>query len=99
MLYYSEVTNKNYPTERECMEAEKAEIARREEVKAAKEAKNAERKARANEIEIAYKEMVETQNKYRELIEKFVKDYGSYHYSASTSKGIPTLFSTWFDLF
>ena len=92
MLYFSEVTKKNYPTEKECLAAEAEYMAAKEKEKKVREEKALARKEQANAIENARKEMVAAQNKYKELIEKFVKDYGSYHYSTKSTKDVPTLF-------
>lgn len=68
MKYYSEKTNKKYDTIEELETAEK-EFDDRE----AKElALREERKARAHEVEEAYK-------RYLELKAKFIQDYKEYH--------------------
>lgn len=99
MKYYSDKTKELYGTETELLNAEydfdKAQEAKQEEERKAKEAieaKKAARKVRAEEIEKARKEMVEAQKKYRKLIEEFCKDYGTYHYSTSSYDGLPQLF-------
>lgn len=92
MLYYSEMTKKNYKTEDECRAAEADFLSAREKEKRAREEKAAARKEKAAQIEAARKEMVSAQNKYKELIEDFVKNYGSYHYSTQSVKDVPTLF-------
>lgn len=77
MKYYSEKTNKVYTTTEELENAEK-EFDERE----AKElALRDERKARAHEVEEAYK-------KYLELKAKFIEDYKSYHMTL-TEKDLP----------
>lgn len=92
MKYWSDVTRSFYDTEKACLEAEfkvKEEQNRQKilkekeerERKAKQEALAAERKARANEVEEARKAMVTAQSKYREVLEAFIKDYGSYHLS------------------
>lgn len=111
MKYYSTVTNKFYDTENECCVAEakeqerlSREKAEKEKALAEKKAKEekvaAERKARAAEVEEARKAMTAAQRKYRDLIEAFTKDYGSYHYTSSSVNEIPTLFSLfdWFKI-
>lgn len=106
MKFYSDMTKKLYETEEALVIAEKemaAEEARKEEearkAKEAEEAKKNERKARADEIEVARKEMVEAQKKYQELVTAFVRDYKTYHYSTSSADGLPTLFRSLFDIF
>ena len=98
-LYYSEITGETYDSEEKCLAAEQKaaeEKAKREQAlvqeRARKEALASQRKERAAEIENARKEMVTAQKKYRDLIEQFVKDYHSYHYTTTSSEDIPTLF-------
>lgn len=62
------------------------------EEKERKEKAAAERKAMAAEVEEARKTMVEAQKKYRDAIDKFVKTYGSYHWSSNSVDDIPKLF-------
>lgn len=79
MKFYSEVLDKMFDTAEALTEAEEAK-GKAEEEKKAKEKKLAEeRKARAKEVEDALKAAHEAQNKYFELRDAFVKDYGSYH--------------------
>lgn len=84
MKILSEKTNKTYATVDECLKAEKEY----DEAVAAKKAKEEElvnqRKTRAAEIEAAYQEVVDAQKKYRNLLDKFVKDYGSFHMTLHT---------------
>ena len=61
----------------------------REQVKkAAKEAKKKElsdaRKNRAKEVEDAYKARLEADKVYREKLNKFINDYGSFHMTFDT---------------
>lgn len=95
MKIYSEKTNKEYATVDECVAAEKefdeavakrkAEIQRMEEEKKAKAEKlQTERKARAAEVEDAYKASIEAAKHYQDLLDKFVKDYGSFHMTVHT---------------
>ena len=113
MRYYSEVTKSFYDTEKACLEAEfkvkeeqNREKIRRE--RAEREAKEkqeklvATRKARAAEVEEARKAMTAAQSKYREVLEAFCKDYGTYHTSLTgedAKKIIPTLFDIFNPLF
>lgn len=98
--YYSKVLNKPFDT---VEELEKAENEYQLEVKA-KEDKVAQRKERANEVQDAYKELIETrkkaykeisdaEDKYYTLRNKFVDDYGSYHMSYTNDNG-KEVFST-----
>lgn len=107
--YYSDVTGKLYETEEACVKAEQEVLEAKRKEEEAKEAKEAarkerekkagERKTRADEIEEARKAMVASQRKYRELVNKFCEDYGTYHYSTSSFDGLPTLFDTLDNLF
>ena len=84
MIYVSELTGRQFETEKECLEHEKEVIREREE-KAIKEAAlKEERSARAKEIEEARAKVVEAEKHYRELVKKFAEDYDSYHISITT---------------
>jgi hypothetical protein len=79
MKIYSEKTNQEYQTVDECLAAEKEF----DEAVAAEEAKKKElaetRKSRAAEVEDAYKAVLEANKVYREKLNAFIKDYGSFH--------------------
>jgi chromosome segregation ATPase len=75
MKYYSEKLKKVYDTVEQLQAAE----TEYDKAHAAEIAKQKERKARAEEINKARKELVDAQDRYNDLINKFVKDYGSYH--------------------
>lgn len=75
MRYISDKTKKIYDTVEQLQAAE----AEYDKVHAAEIAKQKERKARAAEVSEARKEFTNAQKKYNELLNKFVKDYGSYH--------------------
>lgn len=97
MKYYSEVTKHLYDTQKELDQAE-AKVA---ETKAAEERKSKERATRAKEVQEAYKAILEAQKKYTELRNAFVKDYGSYHMTYSTTeqvKDIDSLMDALFNL-
>lgn len=93
MKYYSEVTGKTYDTEKECLSAEfkVKEEKNRETIR--KQRLADQRKERAAEVESARKAMVESQKKYRDVLDAFIKDYKSYHYSSTNIDDVPTLFS------
>ncbi len=84
MKIFSEKTNKYYTTVDECLEAEK----KHDEAIAVKEAKKKElsetRKVRAKEVEDAYKARIEADKVYREKLNKFINDYGSFHMTFDT---------------
>ena len=97
METFYKVNGKLYATKEE---AEKAELAL-EEAKA-KEAKlSEERKARAKEIDDARAAVIEAEKHYKELVNAFVRDYKSYHFSyTSTDSDIfGDLFDSFFRLF
>ena len=79
MKYFSEKLNKVFDTEQACVEAESAHDKAIAEKKAKEEKLVAERKSRAAEVENAYKVSVEAAKHYHELLDKFCKDYGSFH--------------------
>ena len=106
---YSDRTNKFYNTveeanqaEFELKEKENLEKIRKERevalAKQEKEKKLAERKAAAEKVEVARKAYLEAQKAYREELEKFCKQYGTYHYSTDNPDEIPSLFD-WFGNF
>ena len=94
MKYYSEVTKSLYDTEKELHKAEEKLIAERNEREAAEKKKSAERKARADEVAAAREAAMAAQKKYNELLNAFVKDYGSYHMSVSNIKDVDDLVNT-----
>lgn len=75
MKYYSDKTKKLYETVEDLNKAEKAY----DEAHALEIKKAEMKKARAEEIKNARKAIIEAQNKYNELVNKFIKEYGSYH--------------------
>lgn len=100
MKILSEKTNKYYATVDECLAAEKAFNEAAAKKKAEEEKLNATRKERANEVENAYKASVEANKHYRELLDAFVKDYGSFHMTVHTGNLNPfDSFSHFFDTF
>ena len=74
MRILSDKTNKYYATVEECLAAEKAFDEAEAKKKAEAEKLNATRKERANEVEKAYKESLDA----------FVKDFGSFHMTVHT---------------
>jgi len=100
MKILSEKTNKYYTTVDECLAAEKAFDEAAAKKKAEEEKLNATRKERANEVENAYKASIEANKHYRELLDAFVKDYGSFHMTVHTGNLNPfDSFSHFFDTF
>lgn len=102
MKYYSDKLNKLFDTEKELEKAEQEAKIKAYKEKQEKEAKAAERKARAAEVEEARKTMVAAQKKYQEVLEAFIRDYKSFHYSVKGDEAkemIPTLFDIFSPLF
>lgn len=100
MKYVSEITKKAYDSEKECLYAEQEFQKKQEQEKAAKEKKAAERADRAKEVEEAYNAAVEANKAYREKLRAFVKDYGSFHMTySSTSDLINDVFDSVFKFF
>ena len=106
MKFYSEMLNKVYDTAEACQKAEfeAKEAENRERIRKEREARIAKekqekavaaRKGQAAKVEEARKAMIAAQNKYREELEAFCKNYGTYHYSLNGEDAkhvIPTLF-------
>ena len=86
MKILSEKTKKEYATVEECLadEAKYDEMIAKKKEEA--ERKATERKERAKEVEEAYLVAKEAERKYVELRNKFVKDYGSFHMTYSTTE-------------
>lgn len=71
---YSDVTNKFYDNEAAALKAE-------EEVKKAQDEKTARRKKMAETVDAKRKAYDKARKEYREALDNFCKDYGSYHYT------------------
>lgn len=84
MKILSEKTNKSYATVQECLAAEKEYDEKVAKEKEKQEKLSAARKERANEIEQAYKASVDAYKHYQDLLDAFVKDYGSFHMTVHT---------------
>ena len=92
MTIFSEKTGKCYNTPEECLADEK----KFDEELAAKEAKKKElsdcRKVRAKEVEDAYKNCLNANKYYRDKLNKFIDDYGSFHMTFDTEIDSPFSF-------
>ena len=98
MKILSEKTNKEYASVEECLAAEKEFDKQVALEKAKKEELANVRKERAKEVEDAYKAILDAQKHYREVLNAFVKDYGSFHMTLRTGDGNPfDLFNRFFD--
>lgn len=92
MKIYDKMGNE-HATVDEALAAEKEHDEAVAKEKARKENLAKERKDRAAEVEAAYNAILEAQKAYREKLDAFVKDYGSFHMTVKTGEGNP------FDLF
>ena len=92
MIIYSEVLKKEFDTVEACEKAEAEYKAEQEKINEEKKAMKEERAARAKEIDEAFKEIRVAQDKYNDLVKKFIKDYGSYHSTYTSSDDIPDVF-------
>lgn len=102
MKFYSEKLNKLFETQKELEDAEQQEKIKAYKEKQAKAKAAAERKTRAAEVEAAREAMITAQSKYREVLEAFCRDYGTYHISLTgddAKKSIPSLFDIFNPLF
>jgi hypothetical protein len=95
MKFYSEITNKVYDTTEELEVAEKEVL----EEKKAKEEKLAQRAERAKKVEEAYALAADYKKKADELLNEFVKDYGSFHTTIKTPVRTNTSLTELGDLF
>ena len=101
MKYYSEITKRHYNTEKACLEAEE-HFQRKQEAEATERKKAAEmRRQRAEEVDAARKDFLAARDRYNDLMTKFCKDYGAYHYSVTDEKNSlgDILFDTFLNMF
>lgn len=80
MKFYSEILKEFFNSEAECSKAENDELTRMEKRKEEEEKLLTEKKARAAEVEKAYKEIIKATEHYNTLLTKFIKDYKSCHF-------------------
>lgn len=99
MRYYSDLLKKVFDSEDACVAAEDKYLTEMEEKDAREKELRETRKARAKEVEAALEEVHEAQKKFTELKNNFIKDYGSFHYSISSSDSFPKIFDDLFMLF
>lgn len=101
MKIISEKTGKTYATVDECMAAEKEFDEALEAEKKKKEELASNRKARATEVEEAYKAISAAKKNYYKVLQNFIKDYGSFHMTLNTGEDNPfddfdKIFDFWF---
>ena len=93
MKYYSEKTKKLYETEEVLRDEEaKYDLAHEKEL-----ALKAQRAERAKEIEEAYEKAANAKREADELVNKFIKDYGSYHYTRKDAVPVHSFFDILFN--
>lgn len=96
MKYYSEKLNALYDSQ---IELEEAELAAEKVQKEKEERENklrTERKARADEIKAALEQIETALKGYYDLVQKFVRDYGSFHLTVDEKSYFPSLFNMFF---
>lgn len=100
MQIISEKTGKEYPSVEACLADEKKFDEAIALEKKKKEELVTARKARAAEVEDAYKAVCDAQRAYREKLDNFIKDYGSFHMTVRTGENNPfNLFDRFFNWF
>jgi len=98
MKYYSEILNRAFDSEKECLKAEKEHEENVIAQKKIAETAAKQRKARAQEVEDALLKVQEAKENYMKVLQAFCKDYGAFHYSWTSDKVKPSLldFLNWF---
>ena len=96
-IYYSEVLNKRFDTEEECLKAEKEYAEKLAAQKEAEKKAKDEKASRARAVEDAYKVFKDAEKAYVELRNKFVEDYGQFHMTYKDKTPVQSL-SDFFDL-
>lgn len=99
MKYYSEVLKKTFDSEKDCLEAEKTYNKKVEAEEKRKKELTENRKARAKEVEEAYKAVCEAREHYNKLLTDFCRDYGSFHYTFSSKEPAASLITDFLDWF
>lgn len=98
MKYYSDTLKEFFNSEKECVMAEKKAAKEQKEAEEKANQLKVEREARAKEVENALQAVYDAEKTYKELLDKFLDDYGSFHYSKHKDNCDPSDFSL-FDLF
>ena len=95
MKYFSEITEKVYDTPEELETAEKEVLDEQK----AQEEKLAKRAERAKEVEAAYAKAAEVKEHADELLNEFLKNYGSFHTTVKKPIKRINIFDDWFNSF
>lgn len=96
MTIMSEKTGKEYGSVEACLADEKLYDERLAAEEAKKKAAMNERKARAEEVENAYKDILKAEKAYKEKLDEFIKDYGSFHMTVHSGEDNPFDLWNWF---
>ena len=96
---FSEKTEKYYNTVEECLEDEKEYEKELLMIENKKKELSENRKNRAKEVEDAYKARLEADKAFKDKLNKFVDDYGSFHMTINTEVDDPFNFFDIFDSF
>jgi flagellar motility protein MotE (MotC chaperone) len=75
MRFVSDITGKIYPTEKDCLAAEKAFVEEQKKAEAEKKALAEQKKVRQAELDLAYEEINKAKERYNKLKEEYFKDY------------------------
>lgn len=97
MKFYSEQLNKLFDSAEELQAAEDKVMAAKKAEEEKKAQLKATREARAKEVEAAFQAVNEANKKANELLNAFVKDYGSFH--TSVKGAVPTIWDAFWNLF
>lgn len=96
MKYYSEKLNVIYDSQADLEEAELAAEKAQKEKEERENKLRTERKARADEIKAALEQIETALKGYYDLVQKFVRDYGSFHLTVDEKSYFPSLFNMFF---
>lgn len=83
---------KTFESEEACLEAEKEH----EQKLALEKAKKEERKQRAEEVELAFKDADEAYKVAKEKLSEFIRDYGNYHKTYTGTLPAKSLYDLFF---
>lgn len=91
MRILSEKTHKEYESVEECLAAEKEFDEAQAKVKAELEQKSKIKKQKAEEIEQAYKKLIDANDNFVKLKNAFIDEYGYFHMTYRNKSAIPTV--------
>lgn len=95
MKYFSEKLKKLFDSEQACAEAEEAQEKALADAEAKRKALAEERANRAKEVEEKYKAAIDAKKEYDKALRAFLKDYGSFHATFTSTDPFFSLFD-WF---